>query len=156
MWGNIKKKRKCTQGVQKINIYLKTDNWITVSSREAEYLLVKPTTMTWLSHKQRCWVGDVLQAIYTLLLAPVLDHDAVCKPLAAKHFFAPTLSSLLIVTGRTFLIHQRSRNLCLMFLIPCFPDTQGICHAAPSHDLIPIHSHHKNKGTSLFWSCAFC
>ena len=100
--------------------------------------------MTWLSHRQSCRVGDVLQAIYTLPLAPVLGHDAACKPLPENHFFAPTLSNILTATGHTCLLHQMSRNFWFVFLILCFPNTWGLRHTAPSNNWHTSTANHKH------------
>lgn len=94
----------------------------TVSSKETEYLLVKPETCDLAVGKTAEQV-DVLQAIYILLLVPVLRHNDACKPLPENHFFAPTLFSLSTSTDHTSLFHQISRNFCPVLLISCFPNT---------------------------------
>lgn len=50
----------------------------------------------------------------------VLEHNAFCKPLAERNFFA-TAPNILTLLDYIFLILQMSRKLCLMFLIPCCP-----------------------------------
>lgn len=77
-----------------------------------------------------------------------------CRRTTSLHQHCPTFWPQQDITC---LLHQMSRNFCLVFPILCFPNTRGLRHTVPSNNLTYLHSQpHEQGDTSVLVTSYIC